>query len=250
MTRGFRRRPRKPTYWMNGASFSLDNFLGTTVEDDTGAPFCFSVLIPLVDDEDLADYNEGFHLRRMVGDLVPVLVQDTENLDLMPQVPVDLRMTVQMLKTYESTDPVAGVELLNQLHAHPFSEAELGDEDIMYSARWLQPSWDEVASGSLGDLRFAQTLQGFASWTDTIAGAGITPITAVFNMGSAMPEAFARPNRFRDFEWKGNRKVTRDHRPWLCFDWTDMDGNVTTTTGGAKVLGLSGYLRMLVTEAR
>jgi len=250
MTRGFRRRQRKPTYWMNGASFSLDNFLGTVVEDDAGAPFCQTVVIPLVDDEDLADYNEGFHIRRIVGDLVPVFVQNTENLDLMPEVPVDLRASIQMLKVYEGSDPVSGVELLTQLHAHPFSEAELGDEDIMWTARWLQPSWDELASGSLGPLRFAQTLQGFASWTDTLAGAGITPITAIFNMGSAFPEAFSRPNRFRDLEWKGNRKVQRDHRPFLCFDWTDMDGNVTTTAGGATVLAISGYLRMLVTEAR
>lgn len=240
--RSWRRRPK--TYWLTGVSFSFDTsrFPLVEVQDGGGLPICASAEVPIISVDDFLQHGgDGFILHRIVGQIRHiVLATDEQGTAVVEQDGADVRRSIQKRRVYQNT-ALSALEG-EQLHSHLFSQTELGDEDILTTSAFFQPSLLQETT-----LRTLQLALDSHLVTENFDPAG----GGVINTFDTWSNFFADQlgPSVRDIDIRCRRKVLQDDVPFLYYDVrTAIGGPLSVATG--PQLALQGYLRMLVTKGR
>lgn len=235
------RRPK--TYWLTGVSFSYatSQFPLVQVMDGAGNPICDSAEIPIISVDDFLSHGgDGFILHRIVGQVRHIVLSaDEQGTPVVADEGADVRRSIQKRRVYQqtATSQLDG----EQLHSHLFSQVELGDEDILDTRSFFQPSL--LTEVSFRTLDLAGESHLVTANTDPLGGGNIN----TFDTWSNFFADQLGPT-VRDFDLRCRRKVEQDSMPFLYYDVRSAVGG--TLAGTQHSLALQGYLRMLVTKGR
>jgi len=239
--RSFRRkRPR--TYWLTGRTFNFaTGFELSRVADPALTPFCDSAEISLFNAGDFVTAGgEGFILHRIVGRVMHLVVGTTEDgqVAILPQEGADVRRSFQAKRIWGGNSTVLDGA---REHSHLFSSLELGDEDIMHTAEFIQQS-------NLGevDLRIPTTVDDSLLAVRLAQTPPIDDVITNDTWSNFWADQIA-PG-VRDIDISCRRKVMEDSMPFLYYDVCAANG-VDLLAVANPTIRLRGYLRFLVTKS-
>jgi len=253
--RFFRR--RKPTHWLTALVGTWDGTVGDdrlipqpVADPGTGLPIFHSVELPLVTLLDIRFHGgEALNIRRIVGDLEFLYVDDTEQIIDVPREGAEFRFSVQTRRVYGQSEGGAVATALGspigiQAHSHLFRNAELGDEDLCWTGRARQPSrFSEDFVAVIGDVLDSRRLA-----QDSTLGAPITTFDTRSNFWfDQSPES--RGISMRGFDLSLNRRLDEDNLLFLYIDITNVGGSTIAPAGIPRLL-FNGYLRLLAQKGR
>lgn len=239
---GFKRRARPKTYWLTGRSFSFteDIFALEPVDSIAGGQICHSCEVNLFDAGDFASHGgDGFVLHRIVGQIRHLVTMQDEQNSLISNGGADVRRSFQKKRVYAQA--TISAQAGEAIHSHMFSQIELGDEDIMHTASFFQPS----LFNDLEVTPFINAVLSQRPFIQQFAGAGNDQFES--DPWSNFWADQIGPS-VRDIDIRCHRKVMQDDQPFLYYDVRDAIGNINSET--APGLRLQGYLRFLVTKGR
>lgn len=156
--RFFRKRPRKKTEWIQGFDQLFTNAIGLNpvFKDVAGNLICHSTGFNLFGSAaDFDAFESGFMVNRFVGDWDVYICTGTDGANL-SQDGAEIRLSYQRQRVYPThflTGPptsITGDDV--RLHSCMFVGSEMGDEEIYWTRRLLQPKYEGTALGSLVPL--------------------------------------------------------------------------------------------------
>lgn len=231
MGRRFFRRRRKKTEWISGFDQRFTNPLEmSNVFDGAGNPLAKTISFLLAGGTDFDDFQSGFKVERIVGDF-NIFIGTSVPQEILADAGAEIRLTIQRQRVYQNVALGAAGPLADDpaLHSNPFSATDLGDEEIYWTRRFLQPK-PATSTALLVPL------------TAEDVGAITQPF--VQYIGYQNVQKLSQGVPFLDL--RARHRVHNDNQLYLYVDVTTADG--TPFAGGLPVFAhLQGYARILIT---